>query len=220
MSNPSVLDQLVERNREWLGIVNEGDPDVLKLKSSAPAHEPKILWIGCSDARVSESVVLNRLPGEIFTHRNIANQVQASDPSIVSAIHFAVRTLGVEDVIVVGHTHCGGVGACMVKEDETKTMAETERERDPWAPPINWPPPPPLDAWLVPIRQRAEQIRPSSALDLVIDNVKQQVANVLDTIVVPKGKVVGVHGWLYQLEDGRVRDLACSGCREGLGLSE
>ncbi|EKM60384.1 uncharacterized protein PHACADRAFT_23743 [Phanerochaete carnosa HHB-10118-sp] len=224
MSNSSTLNQLLMRNRQWAqlnsGLFPNGD------------QTPRILWIGCSDSRVPESVIFAGVPGEVFTHRNIAKYinaltpctiVQAGDSSVLSAIAFAVTALGVEHIVVVGHTNCGGVGICVNSaEDKPRCFNRAKEGCGPTEPEetTQWPPPPPLDTWLAPIRQRAEKLQPTTVLQLIKDNVQQQVQNVVQTATVSnnwagqgKGKLQGVHGWLYHLEDGLVEDLGFSANR-------
>lgn len=164
-------------------------------------------------------------PGDVFVTRNIAkyvhppnfinvlpsnpdcnftslSQVHASDDSILSVLAYAVGELGVEHVVIVGHSQCGGVAACMSGGHGISPKA-------------------PLGRWLAPLANLAQEIAPKEPIELVDANVRAQVQHVLDTDVVGnawsadpnlrgKAKLVGVHGWVYDIEKGRLRDLGVS----------
>ncbi|KAL9937283.1 hypothetical protein V8E36_003692 [Tilletia maclaganii] len=106
-SNP--VAELLAANERWCDRLASQKPDL--LRTNAAGQAPKVLWIGCSDSRVPESVITAAEPGQIFVARNIANQFNVKDDSIVSALTFGVQALGVEHVVVVGHTSCGGMSA-------------------------------------------------------------------------------------------------------------
>ncbi|GJE94241.1 carbonic anhydrase [Phanerochaete sordida] len=197
--------------------MRENHPEIFPIP---PEQRPRVFWIGCADSRVPESVILNQLPGQIFTHRNIANQVQLTDASIVSAIHFAVRTLGVQHIIVAGHTACGGVGVCMPRDTPDKAECrdgqpfDAEKVRnDPWVTIQHWPPPSPLNTWLQPLRDLAETMDPppASVNELAEANVRQQVLLVREVLKAGGGSFkVEVHGWIYDVKNGHVEDIGCS----------
>merc|ERR1711971_1065682 len=107
----AIPDSLLDRNATWSQEYVSNMPELASALSQG--QHPKVFWIGCSDSRVPESVVCNARPGELFVLRNVANQFQTHDDSAVSALTFAVQGLGVEHVIVVGHTSCGGVSAAV-----------------------------------------------------------------------------------------------------------
>jgi len=108
--------QLIECNEEWVKKIldRQGDDFFEKL---AQGQTPPFLWIGCSDSRVPPSVITNRLPGEIFVHRNIANMVVPDDKNLFSVVYYGVKHLGIKHIIVCGHYGCGGVAAAMEDED-------------------------------------------------------------------------------------------------------
>jgi len=177
------------------------------FKKSAEGQSPKLLWIGCADSRVPESIVMAAKPGDIFVHRNIANQFHLSDDSAQSVLTYAVAHLGVEHVAVVGHTLCGGAAAC---------HSAATQPPDPSQPPLA----PALGRWLEPMTTLAKNLNLGS-LDsemalriLVEENVKAQVANVIQTETIVNawkaGKKVLVHGWVYEIERGQIRDLGIS----------
>ena len=143
----------------------------------------------------------------------------------MSVITYAVAELGVEHIIVAGHTNCGGAAVCLADEAHDKVHAfNPQKAAHEYAPKdaretVTWPPPAPLDTWLADLRALAESLpEPRSVLELVKANVREQVLNVVNSDVVQshwytphgKGHLKGVHGWLYQLENGLVQDLECS----------
>src|SRR6266480_3631820 len=107
------LDSLFENNRNWSERMRQSDRDYFNRLSSL--QSPKFLWIGCSDSRVSANEILGLVPGEVFVHRNVANLVIHSDLNCLSVLQYAVETLKVEHVMVVGHYGCGGVQAVAEK---------------------------------------------------------------------------------------------------------
>ena len=189
------LKDLLERNRAWSAGLRERDPEYFRRLSEQQA--PKYLWIGCSDSRVPANQIIDMAPGEVFVHRNVANVVVHTDLNCISAIQFAVDVLKVEHILVVGHYGCGGVLAAL--EDRRLGL---------------------VDNWLRHVgdvmHKRAE------ALQRIADptlrharlcefNVIEQAVNVCQTTVVQdawdRGQPLSVHGWIYGLDDGIVRDL-------------
>lgn len=189
------LQELIERNRAWSDAMRAQDPDFFRRLSEQQA--PKYLWIGCSDSRVPANQIIGMDPGEVFVHRNVANVVVHTDLNCISAIQFAVDVLKVEHILVVGHYGCGGVKAALegqrlglvdnwlrhVADVRQKHVAPLERLSDP-------------------------NERHSRLCEL---NVIEQAVNVCHTTVVQdaweRGQAVRVHGWIYSLRNGRVRDL-------------
>lgn len=193
-----VLKHLFDRNRAWAERIKQEQPDFfLRL---ANQQKPDYLWIGCSDSRVPASKITDLLPGEIFVHRNIANVVNPTDLNCLSVVQYAVDYLQVKHIIVCGHYGCGGVQAAMSNREYGL-----------------------IDNWLRPIkdiyRQHQEKLdgiddeqeRSSMLCEL---NVITQVANVCHGKIVQKawsrGQELAVHGWIYSIEDGILKDLnAC-----------
>lgn len=189
------LRELLERNKAWAARVREEDPEFFKRLSTQQA--PRYLWIGCSDSRVPANQIMGLAPGEVFVHRNIANLVVHTDLNCLSTIQFAVDLLKVEHILVVGHYGCSGVHASM-----TGTRVGL------------------ADNWLRHIGDVAqkhaglldhvelESLRHARLCEL---NVIEQVMNVCQTTVVEdawtRGQPLSVHGWVYSLLDGRVRQL-------------
>ncbi len=189
------LHELLAQNKAWAERVREEDPGFFKRLSTQQA--PKYLWIGCSDSRVPANQIMGLAPGEVFVHRNIANLVVHTDLNCLSTIQFAVDLLKVEHILVVGHYGCSGVHASM-------TGARVGL----------------ADNWLrhvgdVALKHAAlldegdmESLRHARLCEL---NVIEQVMNVCQTTVVvdawSRGQPLSVHGWVYSLLDGRVREL-------------
>jgi carbonic anhydrase len=189
------LDELLERNRAWSEALRRQDPDFFRRLSEQQA--PKYLWIGCSDSRVPANQIIDMAPGEVFVHRNVANVVVHTDLNCISAIQFAVDVLKVEHILVVGHYGCGGVLATL----EGRRLGL-------------------VDNWLRHVgdvmHKRAEALRgiadPALRHARLCElNVIEQAQNVCETTVVQdawdRGQALSVHGWIYGLRDGLVRDL-------------
>jgi carbonic anhydrase len=192
------LRDLLEKNRRWSDSVKELEPDF--FTELAKQQSPEYLWIGCSDSRVAANTIVGLRPGEIFVHRNIANIVTHSDMNCLSVIQFAVEVLKVKDIIVTGHYGCGGVLAAM------------EEKRHGF-----------IDNWLRHIQDTAsvyedflkslpdDQDRFDKLCEL---NVIEQVINVSETTMLQdaweRGQDVAIHGLIYDLSDGILRDLDVS----------
>ncbi|KAH8826999.1 carbonic anhydrase [Flagelloscypha sp. PMI_526] len=215
MSGHIALARLLSSNSQWASDVESAEPGF--FKESAKGQTPKILWFGCADSRVPESVVTGARPGDIFVHRNIANQFHPHDDSAASVLTYAVNHVGVEHVIVVGHTECGGAAACMAA---AKNIGTGPVVTDP-----SLPADASLNKFLVPMTTLAASLNlgslpPSEAsIKLVEENVKVQVANICKSPIIqaawkngksPKGKDVYVHGWVYDLGKGKLKDLGVS----------
>jgi carbonic anhydrase len=194
----AAIEQLLENNHRWSGRIIEEDATF--FERLAEQQSPKFLWIGCSDSRVSANVIVDLAPGEVFVHRNIANLVVQTDMNCLSVLLFAVEALKVEHVIVCGHYGCGGVAAAM--DGKRHGL---------------------IDNWLRQIRDTAS-IYADKLSDITDEsermdelcrlNVAEQVLNVAETTVVQdawgRGQEVAIHGWVYGLKDGRIRDLEIS----------
>ena len=190
-----VLGHLFASNRAWAKRIQNIDPEFfLKLSQQ---QTPEYLWIGCSDSRVPANEIIGLSPGEVFVHRNIANVVVHTDLNCLSVIQFAVDVLKVKHIMVVGHYGCGGVQAVM----ECKRVGLA-------------------DNWLrhvqdVKIKHEAclcgidEGVAQSARLCEL--NVIEQAANVCQTTIVrdawERGQPLAVHGWVYGLKDGLIRDM-------------
>lgn len=192
------LELLLEKNKRWSDSVKELEPDF--FTELAKQQSPEYLWIGCSDSRVAANTIVGLRPGEIFVHRNIANIVTHTDMNCLSVIQFAVEVLEIKHIIVTGHYGCGGVQAAI--EDTRHGL---------------------IDNWLRHIQDTAsfyEEYLESLADDgsrfdkLCELNVVEQVINVSETTTVQdawtRGQQVAVHGLIYDLSDGILRDLDVS----------
>jgi carbonic anhydrase len=190
-----VLKNLFEQNQSWAERVKKSDPDF--FINLAKQQNPDYLWIGCSDSRVPANQIVDLLPGQIFVHRNIANLVVHTDLNCLSVIQYAVEVLKVKHIIVCGHYGCGGVQAAMESKEHGL-----------------------IDNWLRHIKDvyRLYQSKVDSLptqkekLNLMCElNVWEQVSNVCNTTIVQNawktGQELAVHGWIYNIEDGILRDL-------------
>jgi|SRR5450432_2550415 len=190
-----LLSHLFENNRAWAAEMVQQDPDFFTRLSAQQA--PQYLWIGCSDSRVPSNQIINTQPGEMFVHRNVANLVIHTDLNCLSAIQFAVEVLRVRHIIVCGHYGCGGVLAAL--RDEKLGLIDNwlRHVQD-----IQWK----HQAQLASLPGETERHHRLCEL-----NVIEQVVNVSQTTVVrdawARGQALAVHGWVYDLHDGLLRDL-------------
>jgi carbonic anhydrase len=192
------LKQLFENNRTWAADMTRQDPDFFRRLSTQ--QSPHYLWIGCSDSRVPANQVVGLVPGEMFVHRNVANVVVHTDLNCLSAIQFAVDVLRIEHIIVCGHYSCGGILAAL--QDNKLGLIEN---------------------WLRHVQDvRAKHRAQLDVLETEKEqhdrlcelNVIEQVINLSRTTVVrdawSRGQALTVHGWIYDLSDGLLRDLEVS----------
>ena len=189
------LQHLFDQNRQWAERITREDPTFFARLSRI--QHPDYLWIGCADSRVPATEIVDLLPGEMFVHRNVANIVVHTDLNCLSVMQFAVDVLKVKHIMVVGHYGCGGVQAAF------------ERQR------LGL-----IDNWLRHIQDvhTKHRYNVSSLKDPVQQanrlcelNVIEQVSNVCQTSIAidawDRGQQLCVHGWIYGLKDGRLRDL-------------
>lgn len=190
------LKHLFQNNQAWAERISARDPEFfLKLSRQ---QSPEYLWIGCSDSRVPANQIVGLLPGEVFVHRNVANVVVHTDLNCLSVLQFAVDVLRVKHVMVVGHYGCGGVVSALRNErlgliDNWLRHVQDVR----------------LKHQLM-LESLASQSQQADRLCEL--NVIEQAVNVCQTTVVQeawaRGQAVTVHGWIYSLADGRLRDLS------------
>ncbi len=191
----SSLDQLLANNRAWAAETIRQDADFFKRLSAQ--QTPHYLWIGCADSRVPANQIVGSMPGDMFVHRNVANVVVHTDLNCLSAIQFAVEVLQVQDIIVCGHYGCGGVLAAL----QNRKLGL-------------------IDNWLRHVQDVLAKHRSQidalpteqEQLDRLCElNVIEQVNNVSQTTVVrdalARNQSLSVHGWIYGLSDGLLRDL-------------
>jgi carbonic anhydrase len=190
-----ILQQLFENNRNWARSILQKDPDFFKKLSSQQA--PEYLWIGCSDSRVPANEIIGLAPGEVFVHRNIANQVIHTDMNCLSVIQYAVDFLKVKHIIVCGHYDCGGVKGAMDCRPQGLVDNWLRHIRDIYSK---------YEKELSRISDETRRIEKLCEL-----NVIEQVANVCHTTIVQeawkRGQELAVHGWVYALENGLLKDL-------------
>lgn len=192
------IEDFLEANRAWAARMRERDPDFFERLRQA--QRPELLWIGCSDSRLPPDRIVNRLPGEIFVHRNVANVVVHTDVNCLSVLQYGIDVLGVKHVVVCGHYGCGGVQAAIDARPRGLLDNWLRHLRDVYA--VNAAE---LDAL------PAGKAREDRLCEL---NVASQVANVCHTSIVQdawrRGQPLAVHGWVYDLADGLIRDLHMS----------
>jgi carbonic anhydrase len=190
-----VLSNLFENNRAWAAEMTRQDPEFFTRLAGQQA--PQYLWIGCSDSRVPANQIVGLLPGEMFVHRNVANVVVHTDLNCLSAIQFAVEVLGVAHIIVCGHYGCGGVLAALRDQKSGLIDNWLRHVQD-----VRWKYAAHLDAL------DSEEQRHRRLCEL---NVIEQVVNVTRTTVVrdawARNQPLTVHGWVYDISDGLLRDL-------------
>ena len=189
------LQELIDKNRKWADDIRASDPEFFQKLSQQ--QSPKYLWIGCSDSRVPATQLVGLSPGELFVHRNVANVVVHTDLNCLSVMQYAVDVLQVKHIIVCGHYGCGGVQAALYNSKLGL-----------------------IDNWLRHVQdvmQKHEALlaslsEESQRLDRLCElNVIEQVANVSQTTIVQqaweRGQELAVHGWIYGLQNGLLRDL-------------
>jgi carbonic anhydrase len=189
------LSHLFENNRVWAGSMLQQDPAF--FSRLARQQTPEYLWIGCSDSRVPANQIIGLLPGDVFVHRNVANVVVHTDLNCLSALQFAVDVLRVKHVIVCGHYGCSGVGAALRRERHGLVDNWLGHVHDVIVK---------HDARLGALAQDARRLARLCEL-----NVIEQVINVSQTTIVrdawQRGQALTLHGWIYGVEDGLLRDL-------------
>lgn len=189
---------LLENNKKWVKSKTDEDPEF--FTKLAQGQKPPVLWIGCSDSRVPANEIIGAAPGEVFVHRNIANMVVHSDMNLLSVLDFAVNVLQVKHIIVCGHYGCGGVQAAMTNKHIGI-----------------------IDNWIRHIkdvfRHHHTELNsiedPKNRVNRFIElNVVEQVINLAKTSIVQsaweKGASLQIHGWVYDVADGLIRDLNIS----------
>lgn len=191
------IEALLRNNAAWAKRFAQDNPGIFEKLSEQQA--PKYLWIGCSDSRIPANEVMGLLPGEVFVHRNVGNLVHSMDINCHSVIQFAVEYLQVRDIIVGGHYDCGAIKAALSGRDYGM-----------------------MNNWLSSIknaymlhREDIESVPPEKRIDRVCEiNVIQQVKNVCKSHAVQKawakGQELYVHGLIYSVRDGILRDLKVS----------
>ena len=192
------LHRLLDQNRAWAEDIKASDPDF--FQNLAKQQTPRFLWIGCADSRVPSTQLAGLKPGEMFVHRNVANLVVHTDFNCLSVMQYAVDVLKVEHIIVCGHDGCGGVKAAMgnlqfgLIDNWLRHVQDVVHEHE---------------------EELAKIEDDNKRLDRLCElNVIEQVRNVGRTTIVQsaweRGQELVVHGWIYGLQDGLLRDLGVS----------
>jgi len=193
-----ILSNLLSNNKKWAEDIELAQPGFFQKLSKQ--QKPEYLWIGCSDSRVPANEIVGMLPGELFVHRNVANVVAHSDLNCLSVVQYAVEALNVKHIIVCGHYGCGGIATALTQEKHGF-----------------------IDNWLSNIKDvyirheekfkqlKTEEEKVSLLCEL---NVIEQVNNVAHTTIVrdawDRGQDLTVHGWIYGIHDGLLKDLDVS----------
>jgi carbonic anhydrase len=197
-----VLKHLFDSNRAWSRRIQAQDPEF--FQKLARQQSPAYLWIGCSDSRVPANEIVGLLPGELFVHRNVANVVVHTDLNCLSVMQYAVDVLKVAHIIVCGHYGCGGVRSALHRDrlgliDNWLRHVQDVRDKH--------------EARLAPLTEEPAQVDRLCEL-----NVIEQVANVCQTTIAhdawARGQPLAIHGWIYGLRDGLLRDLNVTVTRE------
>jgi carbonic anhydrase len=202
------IEKLFDNNRLWARRMTQMNRRF--FSDLARQQKPKYLWIGCADSRVPANEIVGLLPGEIFVHRNVANLVIHTDINCLSVLQYAVEILEVEHIIVCGHYGCGGIEAAV--EDQRHGL---------------------IDNWLRHVRDVYQ--RHAAELDKETDrkallnrlcelNIQEQVLNVANTTTIQdawgRSQGLAVHGWVYDIRDGLLRDLGVSISRKSRPASK
>jgi carbonic anhydrase len=190
-------ERLLNQNRLWADETTARDPEF--FQRLVAQQSPEFLWIGCSDSRVPAEITVNAKPGEIFVHRNIANQIIATDFNSLSVVQYAVEVLKVRHIIVCGHYGCGGIMAALDHARSDLTL---------------------LNNWLMHIkdiyRLHEEQFRhldpPEAQVNRLVEyNIVEQIYRLTHIPIIQKSwkaeRRPTLHGWVYGLDDGRIREL-------------
>ena len=188
------LEELFNKNQEWAARTAKENPDF--FPNLVKGQRPEYLWIGCSDSRVPANEIVNLPPGEVFVHRNIANVVVHTDLNCLSVLQYAIDVLEVKHIIICGHYGCGGIKAAL--DNHSHGL---------------------IDNWLRHIKdvirfneQEFEGLDYNEKYARLCElNILEQVKNIQNTTIVQealsRGKELYVHGWIYNLENGILKDL-------------
>lgn len=191
------FERFLLENKAWAGDKIIGEPHF--FERLADAQTPEVLWIGCSGSRVPPEIIVNAEPGELFVHRNIANQFRTTDFNSLSVVQYAVDVLKIRHIVICGHYNCGSIQSAMLKQRHELAL---------------------VNKWLKPVRdlQRLHS-RELEALGsqaerlhyLVELNVREQVRNLANTSIIQQAWKLNarpsLHGWVYDVRDGLLKEL-------------
>jgi carbonic anhydrase len=190
------IDHLLEGNDKFVS--EEFRAHEAYYKAIARRQAPKVLWIGCSDSRVSEDVITGSRPGTLFVHRNVANIVSFNDVNIASIVEFGLKHLKIADIVVCGHTRCGGIAAIEDGVNENYIadwlcIASGAKE-------------------IADRIARERQLTREEKLEvLTAENVKLQIRHLNSLAIIrnmhARGSLPRIHGWLYRVETGKIEIL-------------
>ena len=190
-----ILPHLFANNRAWSEQIEKEQPGF--FQTLARQQNPEYLWIGCADSRVPANQIVGLLPGELFVHRNVANLVVHTDLNCLSVMQFAVDVLQVKHIIVCGHYGCGGVRAALLQsrlgliDNWLRHIQDVAQKHE---------------RLLAPLTDETERVAKLCELNII-----EQVMNVCQTTIVQdaweRGQSLSVHGWVYDIQDGLLRDL-------------
>ncbi len=192
------LPHLFEQNKQWASKILKNNPNFFKLLSKQ--QSPEYLWIGCSDSRVPANEIVGLLPGELFVHRNVANLVKHVDMNCLSVMQYAIDILKVKHIIVCGHYGCGGVKAAM--QDKPHGLVDN------WIRTVR-------DMYLKDKKYFSKLVTEEEKVNKLCElNVISQAYNACQTTIVQeawkRGQDLTIHGWIYSLENGLLKDLKVS----------
>ena len=188
------LNHLLQANADWATRVESERPGLFERMNKG--QTPRYLWIGCADSRVQPSEMMDLAPGDLFVHRNVANRVSGGDPNAMSVVEYAVNVLSVTDIIVCGHHRCGGVMGSI--DEQTEGYVKN---------------------WIREIGELASRtsldFSKTESFDRLAElNVMLQILNLCETQVISeawsRGQEVAVHGSIYLMTDGLLKDLGCT----------
>ncbi len=190
--------EILEKNNKWVD--QKLSEDRHYFEDMSKGQSPEVMWIGCADSRVPSSLVTGSKPGDMFVHRNIANMVVHTDFNLMSVLYYAVKHLKVPHIVVCGHYGCGGVSAAMTHDDYGLLNKWIRNIRDVYR--LN-------QAALEEVENMNDKV------NLLVEfNVIEQVRHLAETSIVQEawkeGQSCEIHGWVYDLKSGAIKDLDCS----------
>lgn len=192
-----VSDRLLLDNKAWAADMTEGDSEFFKRMKDV--QTPEVLWIGCSDSRVPSEIIVGAQPGEIFVHRNIANQFITTDFNALSALQYSIDVLKVKEVIICGHYNCGGVCAALEKQSSKMLMVNK------WLKHVK-------DIYRMHEKEIFQIENKRDKINRLVElNVIEQVYNLAHTSIIQTqwktNNSPTLHGWVYGLDDGIIKEL-------------